>query len=93
MHRESRKYVKKEEKKLTREEKQWIELKKKLGSNHASYDEHCVAELERIWKTKKNIKWHCRSCLRHAYEKGGIGKIYVTDDELIKSSEGNLKHA
>ncbi len=29
MHRQSRKYVKKEEKKLTREEKQWIELKKK----------------------------------------------------------------
>ena len=47
--------------------------------------------LEKQWNN--NIKFNCYSCLKEAYESELHGnKGYVTDEDLIQSSKGKLKH-
>ena len=76
---------------LKQQQKLWEKQKKKLGSSHATYSDYCKDELEKIFK--KTIHSSCDTCLHIAYEAicdGSNG--YITDEELIKASNGRLKH-
>ena len=75
----------------TKNEKWWDKEKKKLNVNHNTYSEYCKEKLEKIFKNE--IKYTCECCLQTSYEslcEGNNG--YVTDEELIKSSNNLLKH-
>ena len=51
-----------------------------------------VCFLQSKWKTN-NVKYSCANCLQIAYQ-SEIDNCqgYVTDDDLIESSNGILKH-
>lgn len=77
--------------KPTKDDKKWISKKKKFGCDCKTYNEHCQKELEKYLKTK--IKYTCETCLRSAYEAiSNSRNAYVSDDELIQSSNGIIRH-
>lgn len=73
-------------KKPSKKDITWSKLKLKLGTNCSSHEDYMKVELEKRWKT--SISYSCKHCLKEAFENHG----YVSDDELIESSKGRLKH-
>lgn len=77
-------------KKPTKDEKQWQQKKKKFRCDCATYNEHCKKELEKM--VKSQIRYTCDTCLRSAYEALSEGKnAYVSDEELVESSQGKIR--
>lgn len=75
----------------TKDEKWWMKEKKKLGVSHPTYNDFCKEKLEQLFK--RPVKYSCDSCLQVAYESIRDGRNgYVTDEELIESSNNRLKH-
>ena len=66
--------------------------KRKKAKKEAELDA-IISFLESRYKRK--IKYTCIHCLKHAYrcEKEDIKNGYVTDDDLIESSNYKLKHS
>lgn len=78
-------------KSLTKDQKWWEKEKKKLKVSHSTYEEFCKEKLEE--RFKRPVKYKCGSCLHVAYEALRDGRTgYVTDEELIESSNNILKH-
>ncbi len=64
-----------------------INKKLKVNKEH----ELMIETLESAWKTK--VKYTCLECLKTAYMSvKNNTNGYITDEELIKSSNNTLKH-
>ncbi len=75
----------------TKDEKWWTKEKKRLGVSHPTYNDFCKEKLEKLFK--RPVKYSCDSCLQVAYESIRDGRNgYVTDEELIESSNNRLRH-
>ena len=75
----------------SKQEKWWDEEKRKLKVSHNTYEEYCVEKLEA--RFKRPVKYTCGTCLHKAYEAVRDGKTgYISDEELIESSNNMLKH-
>ncbi len=73
------------------EAKWWAKQRQRIKSPHATYAEFCADELSKMFKNP--VKHNCETCVKVAYEALRDGRNgYVTDEELIESSRGRLRH-